>query len=105
MPKMINDYREQLADERLATERTFLLTVLARKARESCFTRRKNVSKVDQATMAGSELHSLEQTVRVARERLAELMRKENDPAAIEVATDICLETIAAVRSFLAQRK
>ena len=54
---------------------------------------------------ADSELQSLELTVRVARERLAQLIRKDADPAAIEVVTDICIETIAAVRSFLAQRK
>ena len=46
--KMFRDYREQLDDERLKTERAFLLTVLARKARKSSFTRRKNVSMVDQ---------------------------------------------------------
>ena len=54
---------------------------------------------------ADSELQSLELTVRVARERLAQLIRKDTNSAAIEVATDICLETIAAVRSFLAGRK
>jgi hypothetical protein len=68
---------------------------------------REQLAKVDQGTIADtdSELQRLEQTVRLARERLAQLIRKDADPAAIEVVTDICLETIAAVRSYLAQRK
>jgi hypothetical protein len=104
---MFKDYREQLADERLETERTFLLTVLARKARKSSFIRRKNVSQVDQVTMvdADSNLQELERMVGVVRGRLAQIIGKDADPAAIEVATDVCVETIAAVRSYLAQRK
>jgi hypothetical protein len=68
---------------------------------------REQLAKVDQVTMADadSELQNLEQTVRLARERLAQLIRKDADPAATEVVTDICIETIAAVRSFLARRK
>ena len=61
----------------------------------------------DQVAMgdADSELRRLEQTVRLARERLAQLIRKDSDPAAIEVATETCIEIIAAVRSFLAHGK
>jgi hypothetical protein len=61
----------------------------------------------DQVAMADadSDLQRLEQTVRLARERLAQLIRKDTDPAAIEVATETCIEIIAAVRSFLAHGK
>ena len=54
---------------------------------------------------ADPELQNLELRVRVARERLAQMIRKDVDPAAVEAATDICIETIAAVRSYLALRK
>lgn len=104
--KMFKDYRKQLADARQETERTFLLKVPARKTRKSSVTRRKNVA-VDRVTMVDADfkLQELERTVSVARGRLAQIVGKEADPAAIEVATVICVETIAAVRSYLAQRK
>lgn len=38
-----NDYHEQLADERAETERLFILTVLARKARKSADARHVDV--------------------------------------------------------------
>jgi hypothetical protein len=50
------------------------------------------------------ELQTLEETVRVARQRLAQVIQKVADPAvAIKAATDICAETIAAVRAYLAK--
>jgi len=51
------------------------------------------------------ELKRLEETVRGARERLTQVIEKAAGPAAIEVATDICVETIAAVRAYLAKRE
>ena len=62
--------------------------------------------KVDLGTMANTdpELRRLEETVRGARERLTQVIGKVDDPAAIVAATDICVETIAAVRAYLAKR-
>lgn len=59
--------------------------------------------KVGLGTMANIdlELQRLEETVRGARERLTQVKEKAADPAAIEAATDICIETIAAVRAYL----
>ena len=49
---------------------------------------------------ADSDLKRFEQTVRLARQRLAQLIPEDTDAAAIEVATETCIEVIAAVRSF-----
>lgn len=54
---------------------------------------------------ADFELQRLGQTVGLARERLARLIPKDTDAAAVEVATETCIEIIAAVRSFLAHGK
>jgi hypothetical protein len=52
------------------------------------------------------ELQRLEEAVRGARQRLAQVIQKVADPAAaIKAATDICAEAIAAVRAYLAKRK
>ena len=51
------------------------------------------------------ELQRLEETIRVARERLTQVIQKVADPAAIKAATNICAEAIAAVRAYLAKRK
>ena len=51
------------------------------------------------------ELQRLEETIRVARERLTQVIQKVAGPAAIKAATDICAEAIAAVRAYLAKRK
>jgi CBS-domain-containing membrane protein len=51
------------------------------------------------------DLQRLEEVIRVARERLTQVMQKVADAAAVKAATDICTEAIAAVRAYLAKRK
>ena len=59
----------------------------------------------DQVAMADadSELQRLEQTVRLARERLAQIIQKVGDPRAIKAAEDLCAEAAAAVAAYQAK--
>jgi hypothetical protein len=50
------------------------------------------------------ELQRLQKAEREACTRLTRLLHRVTDPAAIKAAKDICAETMAAVRAYLAKR-
>ena len=54
---------------------------------------------------ADSELQGLQKAEREACNRLARLLHRVTDPAAIEAAKSICAEATAAVRAYLAKSK
>jgi hypothetical protein len=52
---------------------------------------------------ADAQLEKLKEAVRVACQRVTQVIQKVADPAAIKAATDICAEAVEALRAYVAK--
>jgi hypothetical protein len=52
---------------------------------------------------ADAELEKLKEAVRVACQRVTQVIQTVADPAAIKAATDICAEAVEALRAYVAK--
>jgi hypothetical protein len=55
------------------------------------------------ANVDDAELKRLKEAVRVACQRVTQVMQKVADPAAIKAATDICAEAVTSLRAYVAK--
>ena len=56
-------------------------------------------------TNADAELEKLKEAVRVACQRVTQVIQTVADPAAIKAATDICAEAVEALRVYTAKMR
>ena len=57
------------------------------------------------ANVDNSELQRLKEAVRVACQRVTQVIQTVADPAAIKAATDICAEAVEALRVYTAKMR